>query len=39
LRYRLGRIGELTDYDLRDVDTSFNLHAATRARRFLNPDS
>jgi hypothetical protein len=39
LRYRLGRIGELAGYDLRNVDTRFNLHAATRARRFLNPDS
>ncbi|HZA10315.1 helix-turn-helix domain-containing protein, partial [Mycobacterium sp.] len=38
LRYRLARIGELTGYDLRDVDTRFNLHAATRAWRFLNPD-
>jgi sugar diacid utilization regulator len=37
LRYRLARIGELTGYDLRDVDTRFNLHAATRAWRFLNP--
>ncbi|BBX02020.1 hypothetical protein MMOR_29560 [Mycolicibacterium moriokaense] len=37
LRYRLARIAELTGYDLRDVDTRFNLHAATRAWRFLNP--
>lgn len=36
LRYRLGRIGDLTHLDLRDVDTRFNLHAATRAWRFLN---
>lgn len=38
LRYRLARIAELTGHDLRDVDTRFNLHAATRAWRFLNPD-
>lgn len=38
LRYRLGRIAELTGFDLRDVDTRFNLHAATRAWRFLTPD-
>ena len=38
LRYRLARIRELTGYDLRNVDTRFNLHAATRAWRFLNPD-
>jgi hypothetical protein len=37
LRYRLARIAELTGYDLRKVDTRFNLHAATRAWRFLNP--
>ncbi|ORV18057.1 PucR family transcriptional regulator [Mycobacterium celatum] len=37
LRYRLARIGEVTGYDLRDVDTRFNLHAATRAWRFLRP--
>ncbi|WP_233213441.1 PucR family transcriptional regulator [Mycobacterium hubeiense] len=37
LRYRLRRIRGLTGYDLRDVDTRFNLHAATRAWRFLNP--
>jgi hypothetical protein len=37
LRYRLARIGELTGYDLRNVDTRFNLHAATRSWRFLNP--
>ncbi|CAM3932171.1 PucR family transcriptional regulator [Mycobacterium senriense] len=36
LRYRLGRIADLTHLDLRDVDTRFNLHAATRAWRFLN---
>jgi hypothetical protein len=38
LRYRLARIRELTGFDLRDVNTRFNLHAATRAWRFLNPD-
>ena len=37
LRYRLARIAELTGHDLRKVDTRFNLHAATRAWRFLNP--
>jgi sugar diacid utilization regulator len=37
LRYRLARIAELTGHDLRTVDTRFNLHAATRAWRFLNP--
>lgn len=36
LRYRLARISELTGHDLRDVDTRFNLHAATRAWRFLS---
>ncbi|ORW28077.1 hypothetical protein AWB91_02375 [Mycobacterium paraense] len=35
LRYRLGRIADLTGFDLRDVDTRFNLHAATRVWRFL----
>ena len=38
LRYRLARIAELTGHDLRKVDTRFNLHAATRAWRFLDPD-
>ena len=38
LRYRLARIADLTGHDLRNVDTRFNLHAATRAWRFLNPD-
>ncbi|MCV7173672.1 helix-turn-helix domain-containing protein [Mycobacterium manitobense] len=38
LRYRLARIAELTGHDLRNVDTRFNLHAATRAWRFLNTD-
>ncbi|WP_458319318.1 PucR family transcriptional regulator [Mycolicibacterium brisbanense] len=38
LRYRLARIADLTGHDLRKVDTRFNLHAATRAWRFLNPD-
>lgn len=35
LRYRLGRIRTLTGFDLRDVDTRFNLQAATRAWQFL----
>lgn len=39
LRYRLARISELTGYDLRDVNTRFNLHAATRSWRFLYPDT
>lgn len=39
LRYRLGRIADLTGLDLRDIDTRFNLHAATRVWRFLSPDS
>ena len=38
LRYRLSRIAELTGHDLRNVDTRFNLHAATRAWRYLRPD-
>jgi sugar diacid utilization regulator len=38
LRYRLARIAELTGHDLRRVDTRFNLHAATRAWRYLNRD-
>ena len=38
LRYRLARIAQLTGHDLRKVDTRFNLQAATRAWRFLNPD-
>ena len=38
LRYRLARIAELTGHDLRNVDTRFNLQAATRAWRFLSPD-
>ena len=37
LRYRLGRIADLTDLDLRDVDTRFNLHAASRVWRFIGP--
>jgi PucR C-terminal helix-turn-helix domain/GGDEF-like domain len=39
LRYRLGRIADLTGFDLRNIDTRFNLHAATRVWRFLTPDS
>ncbi|KUI38271.1 hypothetical protein AU194_27055 [Mycobacterium sp. GA-2829] len=35
LRYRLARIGQVSGYDLRNVDTRFNLHAATRSWRFL----
>jgi DNA-binding PucR family transcriptional regulator len=38
LRYRLGRIADLTGYDLRNIDTRFNLHAATRVWHFLTPD-
>ncbi|HZA10728.1 helix-turn-helix domain-containing protein [Mycobacterium sp.] len=37
LRYRLARIAELTGYDLRNADTRFNLHAATRVWLFLSP--
>lgn len=37
LRYRLTRIRELTAVDMRDVNCRFNLHAATRAWRFLHP--
>ncbi|MFE9578585.1 PucR family transcriptional regulator [Nocardia sp. NPDC006044] len=36
LRYRLGRIRELTGFDLRDMNTRFNLQAATRAWQFLS---
>ncbi|MFC9433794.1 PucR family transcriptional regulator [Nocardia sp. NPDC057030] len=35
LRYRLGRIRELTGFDLRDINIRFNLQAATRAWQFL----
>lgn len=38
LRYRLGRIADLSGFDLRNIDTRFNLHAATRVWRFLSPD-
>jgi hypothetical protein len=38
LRYRLARIAELTGFDLRDADTRFNLHAASRSWRFLTPE-
>jgi DNA-binding PucR family transcriptional regulator len=38
LRYRLARVRELTGRDVRDIDTRFNLDAATRAWRFLNPE-
>jgi hypothetical protein len=37
LRYRLDRIRRITGLDLGVVDNRFNLHAATRAWRFLNP--
>ncbi|WP_109524613.1 MULTISPECIES: PucR family transcriptional regulator [Nocardia] len=36
LRYRLGRIRELTGFDLRDMNIRFNLQAATRAWQFLS---
>ncbi|MFB8003852.1 PucR family transcriptional regulator [Nocardia sp. NPDC056000] len=36
LRYRLGRIRELTGFDLRDMNVRFNLQAATRAWQFLS---
>lgn len=41
LRYRLGRIRELTGHDLRDMNIRFNLQAATRAWQFLSvvPDT
>lgn len=35
LRYRLGRIREITDLDLNDVDSRLNLHVATRAWQVL----
>jgi sugar diacid utilization regulator len=35
LRYRLQRIRDVSGLDLADVDTRFNLHAATRAWRVL----
>jgi sugar diacid utilization regulator len=35
LRYRLGRIREITDLDLNDVDSRLNLHVATRAWKVL----
>jgi sugar diacid utilization regulator len=35
LRYRLGRIREITDLDLGNVDTRLNLHVATRAWQVL----
>ncbi|GAA0627976.1 hypothetical protein GCM10010174_54720 [Kutzneria viridogrisea] len=35
LRYRLGRIREITGFDLNDVDNRLNLHVATRALRVL----
>lgn len=36
LRYRLGRIREITDFDLNDVDSRLNLHVATRAWQVLS---
>jgi sugar diacid utilization regulator len=36
LRYRLGRIRELTGFDLGDANIRFNLQAATRAWQFLS---
>ncbi|HEY4455883.1 MAG TPA: helix-turn-helix domain-containing protein [Pseudonocardiaceae bacterium] len=36
LRYRLGRIRELTELDLNDVDSRLNLHVAARAWQVLN---
>ncbi|GAA3846642.1 hypothetical protein GCM10022243_10940 [Saccharothrix violaceirubra] len=35
LRYRLGRIREIADLDLNDVDSRLNLHVATRAWKVL----
>ncbi|MET7995910.1 helix-turn-helix domain-containing protein [Amycolatopsis sp. NPDC005232] len=35
LRYRLGRIREITDRDLNDVESRLNLHVATRAWQVL----
>ncbi|WP_416333187.1 PucR family transcriptional regulator [Amycolatopsis echigonensis] len=35
LRYRLGRIRDITDLDLNDVDNRLNLHVATRAWKVL----
>ncbi|MET8998652.1 helix-turn-helix domain-containing protein [Amycolatopsis sp. NPDC004169] len=35
LRYRLGRIREITELDLNDVDSRLNLHLATRVWRVL----
>lgn len=39
LRYRLQRIRELTGHDLRAVDTSLNLHVATRAWQVMRGSS
>ncbi|MEP7357201.1 MAG: helix-turn-helix domain-containing protein [Anaerolineales bacterium] len=33
LLYRLGRIGEIIDVDLRDVEQRLNLHVALKAYR------
>jgi hypothetical protein len=37
LRYRLGRIRELSGHDLTDVDTRLNLHVAVRAAVVADP--
>jgi sugar diacid utilization regulator len=39
LRYRLHRIRDLTERDLSDVDTRFNMHVATRAWSILGGSS
>jgi sugar diacid utilization regulator len=36
LRYRLGRIKKITDFDLNDVDSRLNLHIAVRAWQVLS---
>ncbi|MFD5828630.1 helix-turn-helix domain-containing protein [Lentzea sp. NPDC060358] len=35
LRYRLGRIREITGFDLADVETRLNVHVAVRAWQVL----
>ncbi|WP_240490559.1 PucR family transcriptional regulator [Amycolatopsis vancoresmycina] len=39
LRYRLGRIREITELDLNDVDSRLNLHLATRVWQVLRGSS
>jgi hypothetical protein len=39
LRYRLGRIRELSGHDLADVDTRLNLHVAVRAALVAEPSA